>query len=376
MAKTRKRGQYYVARVRIWNKETQKETETTIPLETSSIVEKEERLKQVNEVEKLIKDGTITDVHKYFPWLNNGKSELIAFTLHRAIEEWLSKRKVRPNTLDMNRNSLDHFVRLIGKKFLLESVTFNTIEKFRDRLETEGLSSTSINIHLRTVKAMLRYFEKRGKIDKVPEIEQIPIDDSDPIYISDTEFKSIMDLNWLDDFYKRAFYFYRETGCRLNEPFMANVSDKWLRVPNLSKGKRARYVPLSDSLIKIHEELVEWNESRKHMKDHTKLLSKQFKKALRDIGADESKHFHSLRHTFAVRCLLKGIASFWIQKVMGHSSITTTEGYSNMDLRAIKNDFPSLATNYQNDLSAQFRDMRIRDIVQFNSLFTDGRMVN
>ena len=376
MAKTRKRGQYWYARVRIWEKESQREREVSIPLDTKSKAVMLERLKVVNEVEMFIKDGTITDVQKYFPWLNDGKSEFIRFTVRQGADEWLSKRRVRPNTLDINRNSLDHFVRLIGEKFSLESITFNTIEKFREGLEQAGLSNTTINIHLRTVKTMLRYFQERDMIDKVPVIKQLPIDDSDPIYISDDEFQSIIELEWLDGFFKRAFYFYRDTGCRLNEPFMGTVSNNWLKIPNTSKGKKARKIPLSDNLIEIYKELRGWNESRKEITNHAKHLSKQFKKALRAIGADESKHFHSLRHTFAVRCILKGIPYYWIQKVMGHRSITTTEVYSEMDLSEVKDDFPTLVEYYQNDPSTQFRDMRIRDIDQFNSLFLDGRVVN
>ena len=61
---------------------------------------------------------------------------------------------------------------------------------------------------------------------------------------------------------------------------------------------------------------------------------------------------------------------------MGHRSITTTEVYSEMDLSEVKDDFPTLVEHYQNDPSTQFRDMGIRDISQFNSLFIDGRIVN
>ena len=77
-------------------------------------------------------------------------------------------------------------------------------------------------------------------------------------------------------------------------------------------------------------------------------LSKKFKKCLRAIGADESKHFHSLRHTFAVRSLIQGTSIYDLKLLMGHSSVTTTEVYSNMNLKRIEQDFPTIANNSQN----------------------------
>ena len=77
-------------------------------------------------------------------------------------------------------------------------------------------------------------------------------------------------------------------------------------------------------------------------------ISKMFKKALRSIGADEGKHFHSLRHTFAVRRLIQGTSIYDLKLLMGHSSVTTTEVYSNMNLKRVSQDFPTIVSKYVN----------------------------
>ena len=77
-------------------------------------------------------------------------------------------------------------------------------------------------------------------------------------------------------------------------------------------------------------------------------ISKMFKKALRIIGADEGKHFHSLRHTFAVRRLIQGTSIYDLKLLMGHSSVTTTEVYSNMNLKRVSQDFPTIVSKYTN----------------------------
>ena len=76
--------------------------------------------------------------------------------------------------------------------------------------------------------------------------------------------------------------------------------------------------------------------------DYGDHLSKRFKKSLMLIDASKEKHFHSLRHTFAVRSLLQGIPIYDIKNLLGHTSVTTTEVYSNMNLKRVAQDFPSL----------------------------------
>ncbi len=62
--------------------------------------------------------------------------------------------------------------------------------------------------------------------------------------------------------------------------------------------------------------------------------------------AAESKHFHSLRHTFAVRKLIQNVSIYTLKLLMGHASVTTTEVYSNMNLKRVAQDFPTLVTSY------------------------------
>ena len=78
-------------------------------------------------------------------------------------------------------------------------------------------------------------------------------------------------------------------------------------------------------------------------------ISKMFKKSLRCIGADERKHFHSLRHTFAVRSLIQGTSIYELKLLMGHSSVTTTEIYSNMNLKRVAQDFPTIVSSFINE---------------------------
>ena len=375
MARLKKRRSKWYARIRIWANDIRKETEKQIPLKTTSKVTALERLSIVNKHEADIKSG----LSFTFPWEhidNNVKVD--RFTVNDAITDWMSFRKkkgIRPKTLEINQNGLNHFTTAIGSNYPLKAVNVKMIDTFVDLLTSKGLSINSVNIHIRTVKAMFMHFWKRDRIVRVPLIEELKKEEENPIYISDNEFQSIMELEWLDKFYKQVFYFYRETGCRLREPFISDLDGDWLDIPNLSKGKKPRSIQLSNSLKVIYLELMYWYENGygSNLKDPAINISKTFKKALRDIGANESKKFHSLRHTFAVRRIVEQVPVFKIQKMMGHSSITTTEGYLKLELKRLERDFPSVA--YM-PTKSEFRDTEIRDTVEERFAFVDGNLIN
>jgi len=336
-----RRGKWY-ARV-LWYDNIGRKQEKQVPLRTDSKVIARERLYEVNKVELDIKNGLSFS----FPWLNDeGAIKVVRFTLGDAISEWMKRRRkngIRPKTLEINDTALKHFTNCTGKTRPLKSVTTDDIDEFCDYMIDLGLSITSINMYLRTIKSLFRYNWKRERLDRIPIIEQQPIEKREPIYITDFEFQSIMNLDWLDKFYKRVFYFYRETGCRLYEPFMSILNGKWLDIPNLSKGKRKRSIELNKSLIEIYNELMVWHETCGLVETSKgRHISKKFKKCLRYIGVSEEKHFHSLRHTFAVRRIIENVSIYKVQKLMGHSSVTTTEIYANMDLKRVKDDFPTL----------------------------------
>ena len=51
-----------------------------------------------------------------------------------------------------------------------------------------------------------------------------------PLYMSDELFNKVLELDWLEDHYKNAFLFYRNTGLRLSETFQGELHGNWLLV--------------------------------------------------------------------------------------------------------------------------------------------------
>lgn len=61
-------------------------------------------------------------------------------------------------------------------------------------------------------------------------------------------------------------------------------------------------------------------------------VSRQFKKACRKAGVDESMHYHAIRHGSITRMILNGANLPTVQRIAGHAKIETTMAYTHIGL--------------------------------------------
>ena len=373
MAILRNRGEKWYARVKWYVKGIRYQKEKLIPLKTESKVIAITRLEEVNKKEDDIKLGIMPNLS----WLpKTAPISKRVFTLQDAINQWLQSRRkhIRKSTQVTNEYGLKYLTNAIGLSMPMDQIDNSHILLYISYLERNKLSVTSINIHLRTVKTMMRHYSRLDKLKKMPIIQQLKVPKKDPIYITEEELNGILKLNWLDDLYKELFVFYRDTGVRLREPFIATLNGNWMDIPPESKSHSKRHILLNEEQVSTYMKLQLWLEegAGKKLKDPGNHISRRFKKALRDIKASEDKHFHSLRHTFAVRSLLKGVSIYEVKIAMGHASVTTTEVYVNMNLKRIAHDFPSLVGTPKN----KKRDIEMRDKQVAPTMFMHNKILN
>ena len=349
MATLLPRREKWYARV-IWFVKGER-SEKQIPLRTKSKVTARERIAEVNKVEDDIKKGMEFE----FPWLSDSTTTKVKrYSILDAVEHWLNQRSsegIRPSTIRRNRYSLKSFMSFVGTSVPLSKVSTSRIDDYRKDCIQKGMKPDGININLRAIKTLLNWSHRRDLINKVSYVEMVSKPKELPQYIPDRIFDKMMELDWLDDQYKTAFSFYRDTGCRRSEPFLGELHGNWLLIGgNETKQRIDKELELSPINLERLTEMRAFTKSYDGtLESWISNISKTFLKAMREVDGKETKyHLHCLRHTFAVRRYLQTNNIYLVKQELGHSSVVTTEIYAKFSLRRLKDDFPSLANNTKN----------------------------
>ena len=351
-----RRGNYYYKYICIWNNETK--TKEQAPTKLAHISEYEKAIYRKGEVERvavqLKRDGQMYRFKDYqFTWISeNGKAEFKKpITFSEGYDMFIEKRKVAESTMCMYINSLNHWSEYLPHSISCEDIDSKHLIEFVEK-HKNNRADTSINMDLRTLRSMLHYLKDKSEIKEVPSfkraLKMCPINDEDPIYITELEFIEVMSTNWLllyvpkRDWYKEVFQLYWDLGIRLSEPFFSTIQGNNLCIPkDKAKNRRARKVRLIEEQKLTIIEMQRRYKSRPTI-DHIKNYSKVFKKAIRHCNIDESKHFHSLRHSYALRRRIETNGNWQkVAKELGHQDPSCTLKYQRCNEEDLMDDFPS-----------------------------------
>ena len=354
-----KKGLYYYKRVCIYDPTTKKKTE--IPIKLAHIDNIEEALENKSEVERIANQlkriGNLNKIRDYqFKWMSeNGKAEFKKpITFSEGYDMFIEKRKVAESTMCMYINSLNHWSEYLPHSISCEDIDSKHLIEFVEK-HKNNRADTSINMDVRVLRSMLHYLKDKNEIKEIPSfkraLKMCPINDEDPIYITELEFIELMSTNWLllyvpkRDWYKEVFQLYWDLGIRLSEPFFSTVQGNNLCIPkDKAKNRRARKVRLTEEQKLTIIEMQRRYKDRPTI-DHIKNYSKVFKKALRHCNIDESKHFHSLRHSYALRRRIETNGNWQkVAKELGHQDPSCTLKYQRCNEEDLMDDFPSYKT--------------------------------
>jgi len=172
-------------------------------------------------------------------------------------------------------------------------------------------------IFIRTINACWNWGLKQGLIDKANKLEgDTKGEPRQRVYTADELdllFNQITDKDF-NAFIRLAYY----TGARSGEIrslSRENVLERSLVV----KGKTGRRIVKLNSqaqdIIKHQDPL--WSYSKDY-------VSHSFKKEVRRLGIKDAR-FHDLRRTFGLNLIKQGMSIYKVSKLLGHSSVRTTE---------------------------------------------------
>ncbi len=365
MASIKKRRGNYYSRVQ-WYDEYGSKKEKQIPLKTDKKSDAVMRNHEVEKVEDLIKQGENWE----FGWMQDGgKPKLIRLSVEDAIEKFYAVKRLdnlKPRTFEAYEQGLNAFMKAVGRAYPIENVGHSEINIFK-AWSKKRHSPVTTNLCLQKIKSFLIFCYDMGYIKKQIKIDMLKVNEKPPMYLTETNMLKLFSSDMIDMHYRKAFYFYAMTGCRLMEAFNGYVSGNWLIIDaDASKSGVEREVQLDKTTLPILLEMrdrveKETGKSGSGSLNHTrrwqiKKYSKKFKACAELEGFGHHK-FHNLRDTYAVRRWAITGDIHLVSKELGHASVTMTEKYTNFKLRRLKDDFPSIAPQIKMRLEKTTKDI-------------------
>jgi integrase/recombinase XerD len=246
------------------------------------------------------------------------------------------------------------------KKITLPNVTDETIRSYLAYLKTHWLCDTTRQSHLSALKGFFAYLSRMKSISANPAgpVEPVKKSASLPTVLTEAEVLKILkvpdirtpvglrDRTMLELLYS--------SGVRRKELIGLNVADVdldsgYLRV-NQGKNRKDRLVPVGETACKFIEaylKLVRWwfqkdpTEPALFISEKGKRLSLQLvnymvKKIIKKSGITKKITPHTFRHTMATHLLKNRADIRYIQAMLGHASVMTTEIYTKIEIEDLK----------------------------------------
>lgn len=270
------------------------------------------------------------------------------------------ERNFSSNTLEAYQHDLRYLLDYLQENDLsVFDVKLENLEHFSATLHDKEISARSQARILSGVRAFFRFLLMEGYLEDDPtELLPFPkIGEHLPEYLTVEEvdmMEHAIDLSkWEGQRNKAIIETLFSCGLRVSELVNLKKSDifeeeKFIRV--LGKGNKERLVPISQQALKeIHywyidrnlmkikpgeEDYVFLNRRGAHLTRTMILII--IKNTARDAGITKTISPHTLRHSFATALLRGGADLRFIQALLGHEDIGTTEVYThleNSDLR-------------------------------------------
>ena len=243
--------------------------------------------------------------------LSTFKKEILALLQHQ----------VQPNTHKSYEFSLNKLIEHIGDVDIT-SIAAIDIERFKGKALTAGLEPGSVNLTLRSCRALFNKAIEIGYLQVNPFVKKkliVKIPKKAPAFLNEKEFQQVMakvPTPALVRLYTFLFY----TGCRLNEAYSLKVENVDLGKGLVSivcdedfttKSGNGRGVPLCNAAAEALKVQINGRTTGKVWDYSYYYITQKFKKCAKAAGLGHV-HLHSLRHSLASNLLMKVNSIRWI----------------------------------------------------------------
>ena len=227
-----------------------------------------------------------------------------------------------------------------------EEIRADDVTEFIALMEKEkSYTASAMNLALSAIKFFFRHVLKRNDINEHHRPNQ---DGRLPMILSKEEISKILGMEE-NPKHRLLLMLVYSSGLRVSEVVALkrehiDLSRKVIYV-RLGKGRKDRSTVLSEKAAQFLEEycnffnIQKWLFPGQPASNHLSIRSAQhiFDKAIRRAGIMKKITIHGLRHTFATHLLESGTDIRYIQALLGHASLRTTERYTHVAKRNVLN---------------------------------------
>jgi integrase/recombinase XerD len=259
---------------------------------------------------------------------------------------WMHSRRYSEQTIKVYADAIIILLKYYANKPISEIDNTDIINFNNDYIKKNKYSASYQN---QVVNALKLFFTvvKNTKIN-IATVHRPKREKRIPNVLNKEEVSAI--LNSLNNIkHKAMLSLVYSCGLRCGELLKIELTDidskrNILRI-NQSKGKKDRISPLSDKTInllrtyaKAHQpERYLFEGMQKGMPYDARSLQLVLKDAVRKANINKPVTLHWLRHSYATHLLENGTDLRYIQEILGHSSSKTTEIYTHVSTRSIRN---------------------------------------
>lgn len=265
------------------------------------------------------------------------------------------------NTIRSYRNDLTQFITYLSENENIKSLKDVELITFRSFIaylnSQKKISKRSINRKLSAIRSFFEYLVKNNKLEenKAVYINMPKFENKLPNFLLKEDMEKLrdcIDMKGILGLRDRAIIeLLYSSGIRSSELLdlsenMINMDDRELRV--IGKGNKERitffsktakkylldYITAKKSKIYYDKNIVFANS--KGGKLTTRSLRRLIEGYNKKSGIEKELTPHVFRHTFATQLLNSGVDIRYVQELLGHTSIATTQFYTHVSKKALR----------------------------------------
>ncbi len=274
----------------------------------------------------------------------------------------LTEKHLLDNSISSYISDIYMYLQYLETKKIIDplSITKENLISYLEELDNENYSIYSVVRKISSIRLFHHY------LSKIYNIEDITISIDNPrFYKKIPNVLSIEEVDKLLNIKLNNAYDYRNkamielmyaTGLRVSELINLDINNIDLEekiVRCFGKGNKERIVPIGEIALKYLEiYIINYRDTLKKkylcdklfLNNHGKAMTRQgffkiLKKIANEQGIEKNITPHMLRHSFATHLLNNGADLRSIQMMLGHSNLSTTQIYTNINNETLKENY-------------------------------------